>query len=173
MQPGESGTEITQLRQVATRGESATMLEATFGSQHKVVGDLLLNNLARIAGWYGTVDEKTLNGAVAAVHDMAPADALQGMLAVQAVGMHLTALEALRRAHIPGQDPDVRSMNIGHANKASRTFAALVEALSKRQGKTGQQKMTVEHVHVGDGGQAIIGNVEGGRGRNAKGRTTP
>ncbi|MBO0332611.1 hypothetical protein J0X12_03235 [Sneathiella sp. CAU 1612] len=41
-----------------------------------------------------------------------------------------------------------------------------MEALNKHRGK-GQQKMTVEHVHVNEGGQAIIGTVEGG-GENAK-----
>ncbi len=38
-----------------------------------------------------------------------------------------------------------------------------MEALNRHRGK-GQQKMTVEHIHVGEGGQAIVGNVQGGRG---------
>jgi hypothetical protein len=37
-----------------------------------------------------------------------------------------------------------------------------MEAL-KRYRTSGQQKMTVEHVHVHEGGQAIVGTVEGGR----------
>jgi hypothetical protein len=37
----------------------------------------------------------------------------------------------------------------------------LLEALNRHRGK-GQQKVTVEHVHVHEGGQAIVGNVEGG-----------
>jgi len=45
------------------------------------------------------------------------------------------------------------------ANKLSRTYSALVETLNRHRGK-GQQKMTVEHVHVYEGGQAIVGNVE-------------
>ena len=36
----------------------------------------------------------------------------------------------------------------------------LLEALNRHRGK-GQQKVTVEHVHVHNGGQAIVGNVEG------------
>jgi hypothetical protein len=35
----------------------------------------------------------------------------------------------------------------------------LLEALNRHRGK-GQQKMTVEHVHVHSGGQAIVGTVE-------------
>ena len=44
------------------------------------------------------------------------------------------------------------------ANKLTRTYAAQMEALNRYRGK-GQQKMTVEHVHINSGGQAIIGNV--------------
>ena len=44
------------------------------------------------------------------------------------------------------------------ANKLSRTFMMQIEALNRYRGK-GQQKMTVEHVHINSGGQAIIGNV--------------
>jgi hypothetical protein len=39
-----------------------------------------------------------------------------------------------------------------------RTFASQTEALSRYRGK-GEQKMTVEHVHVYQGGQAIVGQV--------------
>ena len=38
--------------------------------------------------------------------------------------------------------------------------AVLLEALNRHRGK-GQQKVTVEHVHVHSGGQAIVGMVEG------------
>ena len=44
-----------------------------------------------------------------------------------------------------------------------RTFTAQMEALKKyRTG--GEQKMTVEHVHVNEGGQAIVGTVNQGEG---------
>ena len=44
-------------------------------------------------------------------------------------------------------------------NKLSRTYATLLEALNRHRGK-GQQKVTVEHVHVHPGGQAVVGAVE-------------
>jgi hypothetical protein len=48
--------------------------------------------------------------------------------------------------------------------KLLRTFAAQTEALQRYRGK-GQQKVTVEHVHVHTGGQAIVGSVsQSGRG---------
>ena len=54
-----------------------------------------------------------------------------------------------------------RKENLNQANKLSRTHATLLEALNRHRGK-GQQKATVEHVHVHNGGQAIVGSVEGG-----------
>ena len=38
------------------------------------------------------------------------------------------------------------------------TFAAQMSALKEYHSK-GEQKMTVQHVHVAEGGQAIVGNV--------------
>jgi hypothetical protein len=48
---------------------------------------------------------------------------------------------------------------LSKANKLSRTYATLLEALNRHRGK-GQQKVTVEHVHVHEGGQAIVGAVQ-------------
>src|SRR5262249_1249023 len=39
------------------------------------------------------------------------------------------------------------------------TYAVLLDALNRHRGK-GQQKVTVEHVHVHAGGQAVVGTVE-------------
>jgi GTPase len=44
-----------------------------------------------------------------------------------------------------------------------RLFTEQLEAMSKLKGKVGQQKVTVEHVHVHDGGQAIVGAVSTGK----------
>jgi hypothetical protein len=52
------------------------------------------------------------------------------------------------------------------AVKLLRTFAAQTEALQRYRGK-GQQKVTVEHVLVHTGGQAIVGSVgQSGGGRD-------
>ena len=58
-----------------------------------------------------------------------------------------------------------RRENLNRANKLSRTWATLVEALNRYRGK-GQQKVIVEHVHVHAGGQAMVGNIESSRDRS-------
>ena len=46
----------------------------------------------------------------------------------------------------------------GRKPKLARTYAAQMETLKKcRRG--GEQTVNVKHVHVQDGGQAIVGNV--------------
>jgi hypothetical protein len=56
------------------------------------------------------------------------------------------------------------------AVKLLRTYTAQLEALQRYRGK-GQQKVMVEHVHVHQGGQAIVGNVEAARGVGASPKT--
>ena len=92
---------------------------------------------------------------------ISPNDEFEGMLAAQLVASHNAAMECHRRAMIAEQTFEGRRENLNQANKLSRTHATLLEALNRHRGK-GQQKVTVEHVHVHSGGQAIVGNVEGG-----------
>jgi hypothetical protein len=57
-----------------------------------------------------------------------------------------------------------RRDNLSQANKLSRTYAVLLDALNRHRGKEGKQKVTVEHVDVHAGGQAVVGIVESPRG---------
>ena len=57
-----------------------------------------------------------------------------------------------------------RNENLNQANKLVRSYATLIEALDRHRGKGGQQHVTVEHVHVHRGGQAIVGTVRPGGG---------
>ncbi len=48
---------------------------------------------------------------------------------------------------------------LNQSAKLMRVFTAQMEALQRYRGKSTQQKVTVEHVHVHQGGQAIVGAV--------------
>ena len=80
-------------------------------------------------------------------------------MAAQLIAAHNAAMECYRCAMVEDQTIKSWQENLNQANKLSRTSATLLEALNKHRGK-GQQKVTVEHVHVHDGGQAVVGNVE-------------
>ena len=102
--------------------------------------------------------DKQLNATVAALIGIGPKDELEGMMAAQLIAAHNAAMECYRRAMISEQTFEGRRENLAQANKLSRTYAALLEALNRHRGK-GQQKVTVEHVHVHAGGQAVVGMV--------------
>jgi hypothetical protein len=96
---------------------------------------------------------------LAALEAIAPTDGIEGMLATQMVATHEAAMECLRRAMISEQSFEGRDVNLKHAQKLLQIYARQMEALDKHRGR-GQQKITVEHVTVQAGGQAIVGHVQ-------------
>jgi hypothetical protein len=69
------------------------------------------------------------------------------MMAAQLIAAHNAAMECYRRGMLGEQTFEGRRENLAQANKLSRTFTTLLEALNRHLGK-GQQKVTVEHVHA-------------------------
>lgn len=106
-------------------------------------------------------DALLANSAFEMLRGIKPSDAIEGMLAAQMVATHNAALECFDRAMRPNQPIPAREYNLKNAAKLSALFARQIETLDKHRGK-GQQKVTVEHVHVASGGQAIVGTVETG-----------
>lgn len=137
-------------------------LKAIGGSQSDHWNNTLANQ-AMQGLWTKNSDaterEKQLSATVAALVGIAPKDELEGMMAAQLIAAHNAAMECYRRAMIGEQSFDGRRENLNQANKLSRTWTTLLDALNKHRGK-GQQKVTVEHVHVHAGGQAVVGTIE-------------
>jgi hypothetical protein len=100
-----------------------------------------------------------IRATAATLLDFEPKDVLEAMLVAQLTAAHNAAMECHRRAMIDAQTFAVRQGYLNQANKLSRSFAMLLEALNRHRGK-GQQKVTVEHVHVHSGGQAVVGVIE-------------
>ncbi|MHC4457706.1 MAG: hypothetical protein ACYS0I_11600 [Planctomycetota bacterium] len=108
-----------------------------------------------------------LNRTMAILSGIQPQDELEAMLAAQMIGVHNMAMETLKRAILGEQTFEGKQVNVNQATKMLRTYIAQMEAIKKyRTG--GQQKMIVEHVHVNEGGQAIVGTVHQGGGKNDK-----
>jgi hypothetical protein len=131
------------------------------GSQYDHWNNTLANQATQ-ALWIKNSDSETrdkqLSATVAALHGIRPKDELEGMMAAQLIAAHNAAMECYRRAMLGEQNFEGRRENLAQANKLSRTYATLIEALNRHRGK-GQQKITVEHVHVHSGGQAVVGVV--------------
>jgi len=80
----------------------------------------------------------------------------------------------LHRAAIEGQTTEGTDLNVARATRLMRLYLEQIEAMQKLKGKAGQQTVTVEHVHLHEGGQAIVGAVtttKGGDGGNSEANT--
>jgi hypothetical protein len=99
-----------------------------------------------------------LEFAVSVITGIPPKDQSDVMLGAQLALMHMANMKNGRqfgKAEVgsPLQDSAERT-----ATKLTRICIGLVDAL-KRHRTGGEQKITVRHVSVADGGQAIVGNV--------------
>jgi hypothetical protein len=122
--------------------------------------------------WTGNSDAVQRNSQIlaiiGAIQGLGPKDEIEGMIVAQMLAAHHAAMECFRRAMLGEQTFEGRYESLNQANKLSRTHIALVEALNRHRGK-GQQRVTVEHVTVNAGGQAIVGSLETpGRGAQPK-----
>ncbi|QFR34697.1 hypothetical protein [Ancylobacter sp. TS-1] len=128
-----------------------------FGTTSPDFAAVEINRLVSATSPDGSVDLPRLNAALAVVDGLQPENEVEAMLAVQMAATHAVTMEMMARTTRADTAPQKEAFG-NLAVKLSRTFAAQVEALAKLRRK-GEQKVTVEHVHVYAGGQAVVGNV--------------
>jgi hypothetical protein len=124
----------------------------------------MLADQVRRALWFFPSDDtekvkRQRHSAIDVMIGIKPEDEFEGMIAAQLIACHNASMECYRRAMLREQTSEGRGENFSQANRLSRTYATLLEALNRHRGK-GQQKVVVEHVHVHAGGQAVVGTVE-------------
>jgi hypothetical protein len=134
----------------------ALVMEALASADGDFVNGIV-SQLASASGRGQDISEHGINFMLSVIKGIEPRDQLEAMLAAQMAAVHVASMTFARRlAHvkdIPQQDSAERAFN-----KLTRTFAMLMEAL-KRYRAGAEQKVTLQHVSVTEGGQAIIGNV--------------
>ena len=137
------------------------------GSKEEIFTNVLVNQVLNTL-WLAHSPEEHKNNQyitiLAAMCGVRPKDEVEGMMAAQMVGLHNAAMECMRRGMISEQSFEGRREALNQANKLTRSYATLVEALSRHRGKSTEQKVIVEHVNVHAGGQAIVGSVKHGGG---------
>ena len=126
----------------------------------------------------GSADEVAFNAALAVIDGVRPKDEIEAMLAAHMAVTNIALLElvARTRGSIAGhmyQGNGIKRLDVlgNLTTKFMRTFTMQVEALARKRRK-GEQNVTVKHVHVHAGGQAVVGNVShrGGRGVTKNGQ---
>lgn len=122
-----------------------------------VNGSLLQLQLAAQLPCTGT-SEIGMNAALAMVAAAAPRNEIEGALAVQMACTHTAALSVLARFRSGGGSERHVAVLASAAARLLRAYSVQVETLRRlRHGS--DQYVRVEHVHISDGGQAVIGNV--------------
>jgi hypothetical protein len=144
--------------------------EAMVGVADTALANVRINQIAGAlwlpTGLNAAARKARTDEALHTIAELRPREEYERMLIGQLIACHHASIECYRRAMIEGQVFEVRDSNLKHAEKLSATYARLLETLDKHRGK-GQQKVTVEHVHVAAGGQAIVGNVDSGTAASA------
>ena len=140
---------------------SSDILEA-FGSRSPEFCQSALNALAEALGG-ARLTQTEMNAGLALAASIAPANEVEAALAVQMAGAHAGAMTAMRRA--AGADTlDQCETHARIAAKFMKAYRDHYAALNKAR-RSGAQTVRVEHVHVHDGGQAVVGAVTPGGGQ--------
>jgi hypothetical protein len=108
---------------------------------------------------WGGISELSMNAALAMIEAAAPKDEIEAALAVQMACTHTAAMAVLAKLDVAFATERRVAAFGSAAARLMRTYATQVEVL-RRLRNGGQQFVRVEHVHVNDGGQAVIGNVK-------------
>jgi hypothetical protein len=104
-----------------------------------------------------------MNAAIAMISADKPGNETETALAVQGAALHMVAMAVMRRI-AGGTGGSHRLPGLASATaKLIRVYCTTVET-RRRLRSGGEQNIRVEHVHVHDGGQAIVGMV-GEKGR--------
>ena len=107
---------------------------------------------------FGTTSETAMNAALAMISAAAPKNEIEGAFAVQMACTHTAAMAVLANIDRLGTERRI-AVFASAASRLLRAYAMQMEVF-RRLRNGGQQYVRVEHVHVNDGGQAIIGNVK-------------
>ena len=99
--------------------------------------------------------------AIALLTELRPQSHLEALLAVQMVGTFQAGTKLLASSLEAGQTLEHVEWKMRAATDLMRLYTEQLEAMAKLKGKSTQQKVIVEHVHVYEGGQAIVGAVQG------------
>jgi hypothetical protein len=102
--------------------------------------------------------EIAVNAALAMIQAAKPRDEIEGALAVQMACTHSASMAVLARLG-GGHGSERRVAGLASAAaRVLRAYTSQLEALRRLRGG-GNQFMRMEHVHVHEGGQAVVGVV--------------
>jgi len=146
------------------------------GTKHTEVGDAILCQVGQCFVERGSADGvDRLSRAISSLEEMKPANLTEAMLAGQMLTANTAAQRFMAMALADGQTIDGADRSVMRAVRLMRVFIEQIDAMQRLKGRTGRQRVVVEHVNVQEGGQAIVGAVMGAgtEGENTLKRGSP
>src|SRR6201987_5544022 len=107
---------------------------------------------------FGGISEVGMNAALALIEGGAPRNEIEGAIAVQLACTHAAAFSGLARVRGGGGTEHRVAALASAAARLLKAYSVQVETL-RRLRHGGDQHVRVEHVHVNEGAQAVIGSV--------------
>lgn len=108
------------------------------------------------------------NAVMNTLNDLSPQDAVEGMLLSKIISLHFQGMGYLQRAYNAEMKDEIE-LYMNCAAKTMRLHNETLDTLMRYRRK-GEQKVTVQHVNVSSGGQAIVADTmiagRGGLGKN-------
>ena len=151
-------------QQIKITGETALL--DVFGTENPEMADALMRHCIKVLKTNEASDDHAGNDErmfmLTAVAEIKPRDAVERMLAVQMAATHVAMIRSGRWLANADNIDQVQAHYSGY-NKLARTYSMQMETLRKHR-NGGKQTVTVQHVNVEGGGQAVVGNVQTGGG---------
>jgi hypothetical protein len=134
-------------------------LKRSLGTESSDFVNASLHQLQAAAQFPGSgICEVGINAALAMIEGFAPRNEMEAAFAVQMACTHSAAMSVLGRLGPAGGTEDRACRLASAAARLLRAFTAQFEVY-RRLRHGGDQYVRVEHVHINEGAQAVIGNV--------------
>jgi hypothetical protein len=134
-------------------------LKKALGTSSSDFVNASLHQLQAAAQFPGSgISETGINAALAFIEGFAPQNEVEAALAIQMACTHLATMSVLGRLGPAGGTEDRACRFATAAARLVRAYTTQFEAY-RRLRHGGDQYVRVEHVHINEGGQAVIGNV--------------
>lgn len=158
-------TGATQVWTKDSLNERLSRVCKSLGTPDQVVSAGIATRVANIVCLAGSTEKpEALMEALGMVEQLEPTNTTEAVLASHMVGLHQAAMVFLKRSLVCEQSTEAIDANVMRTTKLMRLFNECTDTMQRLKGKSGQQRVTVEHVHVHEGGQAIVGEVNSNRG---------
>lgn len=128
---------------------------SAFGTKDVNTASTLMSNLRKVLGDRNHYNKQDLDFAFSFIQSLNVHSPIEAMLAIQMYATHMKACSCLHNFSITGQTVEGVIGNTNLATKLTRTFISQMDALKKFRSH-GEQKITVKHINVNDGGKAVI-----------------